>query len=331
MKDVVEIVVTAGDGGAGCVSFRKEKYVPKGGPNGGNGGKGGDVVLLADPQHTTFTDCSLLPRYKAEDGRPGQGSDRTGAGGEDLIIRLPPGTVVRDADRGHVLKDLGAPGDRVVIVRGGRGGRGNAAFATATRQVPRKAEPGEAGETRRLLLELKLVADVGLVGLPNAGKSTLLSRISAARPRIADYPFTTVSPHLGVVRIGYDHSFVVADIPGLIEGASKGLGLGDRFLRHVGRTRLLVHLVEAFPPEGAPDPVSAYRIVRRELEAHGEGLADKDEIVVLTKIDLGDAAAVLKSLAAESERDVYAVSAVSGRGVRELLTEIARKLAAEEA
>jgi GTP-binding protein len=329
-QDVAEILVAAGDGGHGCVSFRREKYVPKGGPDGGDGGRGGDVILLADPQLTTFTDSNLRVEYRAENGRPGEGGNRTGRCGEDLEIRLPPGTIVRDAEHGHVLKDLKDPGDRVVIVRGGRPGRGNARFASATRQVPRKAEPGQPGQSRRLSLELRLVADVGLVGLPNAGKSTLLSRISAARPRIADYPFTTLEPCLGVVRIDHSRSFVVADIPGLIEGASEGAGLGHQFLRHVERTRILVHLVEAFPPEGAPDPAEAYRIVRGELSAFSEKLAAKPEIVVLTKTDLGGTGSVLKSLSEESESEVCPVSAVSGAGVGDLLRAIALEVFSAE-
>lgn len=330
-QDYAEILVRGGDGGDGCVSFRREKYVPKGGPNGGDGGSGGDVVLLADDQMTTFADCNLRPEYHAENGRPGEGGNRTGRSGEDLVLRLPPGTKVRDAEHGHVLKDLKAPGEKVRIVRGGRGGRGNTAFASATRQVPREAEPGEPGQSRALVLELSLVADVGLIGLPNAGKSTLLSRISAARPRIADYPFTTLVPNLGVVRLDRGRSFVVADIPGLIEGASEGAGLGHRFLKHVERTRVLVHLVEAFPSEGAPEPDRAYRIVREELAAFSEALAAKPELVVATKIDLGDPTSVLKSLGEESEREVCAVSAVSGRGMEDFLRSVARLiLPAEE-
>jgi GTP-binding protein len=329
-RDVAETVVRSGNGGDGCVSFRREKYVPKGGPDGGDGGRGGDVVLLADAQLTTFSDCDLRPEYRAENGRPGEGSNRTGRCGENLVIRVPPGTRVRDAERGNLLKDLVEAGQSVRIVRGGRGGRGNAAFKTATRQVPRFAEPGRRGRERRLLLELALVADVGLVGLPNAGKSTLLSRISSARPKIADYPFTTLEPYLGVVRLSHESSFVVADIPGLIEGASGGAGLGHKFLRHVERTRLLVHLVEAFPPEGAPDPAAAYRIVRKELGAFGESLADKPEIVAVTKVDLGPADSVLKSVREESEKEPCPVSAVTGHGLRELLGRVSRALLAGE-
>ena len=329
-QDFAEILVRGGDGGSGCVSFRREKYVPKGGPDGGEGGHGGDVVLVADDQLTTFSDCNLRPEYRAEGGRPGEGGNRTGRSGEDLVLALPPGTLVKDATHGHVLKDLKKPGDRVRIVRGGRGGRGNTSYAHATRQVPREFEPGEPGEERALVLELALVADVGLVGLPNAGKSTLLSRISSARPRVADYPFTTLVPHLGVVRVDVDRSLVVADIPGLIEGAADGAGLGHQFLRHVERTRVLVHLVSAFPPEGEPDPVEAWRIVRGELAAFSESLASKPEVIALTKIDLGDPGSVLKSLAADSEREVCPISAVTGRGLDELLRAVSRLLREEE-
>ncbi|MCU0728378.1 MAG: GTPase ObgE, partial [Planctomycetes bacterium] len=256
-KDVAEVSLRAGDGGAGCISFRREKFVPRGGPDGGNGGKGGDILFIADPELTTLADVNLLPELRAGKGRAGEGNRRSGRQGEDLVVRVPAGTRVIDAEHGHVLKDLKAAGDKVVIVRGGAGGRGNAVFARATRQVPRYAEPGGEGERRVVRLELALVADVGLVGLPNAGKSTLLSRLSAARPRVGAYPFTTLVPNLGVVRLDHSRSFVVADIPGLIEGAAEGAGLGHRFLRHVERTRVLVHVVDAHPPAGTPSPVEA--------------------------------------------------------------------------
>jgi len=329
-QDVAEIIARAGRGGDGCVSFRREKYVPKGGPNGGTGGHGGDVSLLADDQLTTFADMDLRPEYRAGNGRPGEGRDRTGKSGEDLVILVPPGTIVRDPEHGHALKDLAAHGDRVTIARGGRGGRGNAAYKSATRQVPRVAEPGQQGQSRKLLLELSLVADVGLIGLPNAGKSTLLARITSARPRIADYPFTTINPNLGVVRVDVARSFVVADIPGLIEGASDGAGLGHRFLTHILRTRLLVHLVEGMPSEGAPDPARAYGVIRGELEAFSGELAEKPEIVVLSKTDLMPDESVLKSLARDSDKEVCPISAVTGSGVKDLLTEIARRLFSEE-
>ncbi|MHC4858960.1 MAG: GTPase ObgE [Planctomycetota bacterium] len=325
-QDVAELVVRAGDGGAGIISFRREKFIPKGGPDGGDGGRGGDVVFVADAQLSTFADCALMREYHAENGRPGEGGNRTGRSGEDLVLRVPPGTIVKDAERGNVLKDLAEDGARVVIARGGRGGRGNASFASATRQVPRHAEPGRSGRGRSILLELSLVADVGLIGLPNAGKSTLLSRISAARPKIADYPFTTLTPHLGVVRLDHSRSFCVADIPGLIEGAADGAGLGHRFLRHVERTKVLVHLVDGFPPEGAPTPSEAWRIVRRELGAFSEELAQKPEIVALTKTDLGSTESVLKSLRADSEREVCPISAVTGQGLGDLLHGVSQVL-----
>jgi GTP-binding protein len=329
-QDVAEILVRAGKGGNGCVSFRREKYVPKGGPNGGDGGRGGDVILLTDYQLTTFADMDLRPQYRAENGRPGEGRDRTGRCGEDLVVLVPPGTQVRDPDHGHVLRDLKAPGERVVIARGGRGGRGNASYKSATRQVPRRFEPGREGEERRVVLELSLVADVGLIGLPNAGKSTLLSRISSARPKVADYPFTTLNPNLGVVRIDHSRSFVAADIPGLIEGASEGAGLGHRFLTHVKRTGLLVHLVEAMPADGSPEPSEAYRIIREEIAAFSPDLAAKPEIVVLSKMDLSPPDSVLKSLSEDSEREVWPISAVTGNGVDSLLRAIARRLLSEE-
>ncbi len=329
-QDVAEVSVRGGDGGAGCVSFRREKYIPKGGPDGGDGGHGASIIFLADAQLTTFSDSKLLPEYQAPNGRPGEGGNRTGRSGVDLILRVPPGTIIKDPELGHALKDLKHDGDRVVIVRGGKGGRGNASFASSTRQVPRQCTPGTPGEERRVLLELSLVADVGLVGLPNAGKSTLLSRISAARPKIADYPFTTLSPHLGVVRLDHARSMVVADIPGLIEGASDGAGLGHQFLKHVERTRVLVHLVEACPPDGSPEPDQAYRIIREELRAFSTKLAEKLEVVALTKIDAGPVDSVLKSLRDESEKDVYPISSVTGRGLKELLERVARELHAED-
>jgi GTP-binding protein len=325
-KDVAEVSLRAGDGGAGCVSFRREKYVPRGGPDGGTGGKGGDVVFVADPELTTLADVNLLPELRAGRGRAGEGNRRSGKQGDDLIVHVPVGTKIHDAEHGHVLRDLKEAGDSVAIVRGGAGGRGNACFARATRQVPRYAEPGGKGERRRVRLELSLVADVGLVGLPNAGKSTLLARLSAAHPRIADYPFTTLVPNLGVVRLDHARSFVVADIPGLIEGAAGGAGLGHRFLRHVERTRVLVHVVDAHPPDGTPAPVEAYRIVREELRAFSETLAAKEELVALNKVDAGPVDETLMSLRRETDREVCPVSAVTGNGLRELLVHVGRIL-----
>ncbi|GAB4253940.1 MULTISPECIES: Obg family GTPase [Deferrisoma] len=323
--DEVELTLASGNGGAGCVSFRREKFVPLGGPDGGDGGRGGDVVLVAEPRLTTLLDLRHRRVLRAENGRPGMGSDRTGRSGRDLEVRLPVGTVVRDAETGEVLADLVEPGQRVVLLKGGLGGKGNARFATPTNRAPRYAQPGTPGEERRVRLELKLLADVGLVGFPNAGKSTLISRISAARPKIADYPFTTLVPNLGVVRWAEERSFVVADIPGLIEGAHRGAGLGIRFLKHVERTRLLLHLVD--PTQG--DPLTLYRAVRRELEAFSPDLTEKPERVVVTKADLTEVREALPAIrgafAAEGV-EVRAISAVTGEGVRELVVETGRAL-----
>ncbi len=285
--DEVTISARAGRGGDGCVSFRREKFAPRGGPDGGDGGRGGDVVLVADSNLSTLLDQRVRSKVRARDGEAGQGSRRDGAAAEDVLVRVPVGTVVSNPDAPEApLADLAEPGARFVAARGGRGGRGNSNFATPTRQAPDFATPGRAGEERALRLELKLLADVGLVGLPNAGKSTLIRRLSAARPRVGAYPFTTLVPSLGVAE-HHDRRFVVADIPGLIEGASDGAGLGDRFLRHVERTRLLVHLLDAgrMEIEGA-DPAADYGTVRAELEAYDPELARRPELVVLSKIDL---------------------------------------------
>jgi len=280
--DRVKIYVKAGDGGSGCVSFRREKYVPRGGPDGGDGGDGGDVLLLADPQLLTLYDFYHQVHFRAENGRPGQGKKMKGRDGEDLILRVPVGTVVMDAETGEVLGDLTEPYQTLVVARGGRGGRGNAHFATPTRQAPRFAEPGKPGEERWLILELKLIADVGLVGLPNAGKSTLLSRISAARPKIADYPFTTLEPNLGVVKLPEGETFVVADLPGLIEGAHKGVGLGHEFLRHVERTRVLLFVLSV----DREDLYADYQTLRKELKLYNQALLQKDYLIAINKIDL---------------------------------------------
>jgi GTP-binding protein len=333
--DEAVVSVSAGRGGDGCVAWRREKYVPRGGPAGGDGGKGGDVVFVADPGLATLRDQKYQPEIHAERGGNGGGNQRTGADGADAVVRVPVGTVLRDpaaADEAAPLADLAAAGERYVAARGGRGGRGNARFATPTRQTPDYATPGEAGEERRVRLSLKLLADVGLVGLPNAGKSTLLRRISAARPRVADYPFTTLFPHLGVVSFD-ERRFVVADIPGLIEGASEGIGLGDRFLRHVERTRLLVHLLDgAALLDPSRDLVAEYEVIRRELAAYDPGLARRREIVWLNKTDLvPDAAAfepVAKALALRGCQ-VLLGSGATGAGVPELVRAMA--LALQEA
>ncbi len=315
--DEADIQVKAGDGGAGAVAFRREKYVPRGGPDGGDGGDGGSVFLLADPSVDTLLDFAGHHHWRADDARPGQGANCTGATGRDLRIRVPVGTQVFDSELGLMLADLDQPGAAVCVARGGRGGRGNAAFATSTRQTPRFAEPGTPGQERKLHLVLKLIADVGLIGLPNAGKSTLLSRLSAARPKIADYPFTTLAPQLGICELAGERRLVLADLPGLIEGAHRGVGLGDAFLRHIERTRVLCHLVEPLPPDGA-DPLANYRAIRRELGLYSAALADKPELVVATKLDLPGADEAASRLSKALDVPVRSISAVNGRGLREL-------------
>src|SRR5246127_508994 len=285
--DEAKIKVKAGDGGNGCMAFRREKFVPRGGPSGGDGGRGGDVVMESSERHNTLIHFRFNPEHKAERGRHGEGSQRTGREGEDVVLKVPVGTIVYDEATGEKVFDFSRPDERMVIARGGRGGRGNARFATSTHQAPRECEPGRPGEERVLRMELKLLADVGLVGYPNVGKSTLISRISAARPKIADYPFTTLEPNLGVVAVGEEPeviSFVVADIPGLIEGAHHGAGLGTQFLRHVERTRLLVHLIDV-SDNGRPNPVKDFEVIMNELESFGAGLEKKPMIVVASKID----------------------------------------------
>lgn len=316
--DEVRIHVRGGKGGNGCVSFRREKYIPKGGPDGGDGGHGGSVFLEARLGIDTLLDLAGRHHYRAENGRPGSGNNRTGRSGEDLVVVVPTGTLVYDDVSGRLLKDLVEDGQRVCVARGGRGGRGNARFATPTHQAPREAEPGLKGQERTLRLELKLIADVGLVGLPNAGKSTLLSRLTQARPKIADYPFTTREPQLGILELPGYRRLVLADLPGLIEGAHEGVGLGDTFLRHIERTRVIVHLIDLCPPEGAPPPIEAHRIIRHELEKYSTGLARRAEIIVGTKLDLTEAAAALADLRAALGQPVVGISAVAGTGLREL-------------
>lgn len=327
--DETIIDIVAGDGGRGCVSFRREKYVPKGGPDGGDGGDGGSVVLHADAHLSTLLDVSYQRLFRAGHGAHGKGKQMTGRSGADRIIRVPVGTVVYDDDTDEVLFDLGENGMRWVAARGGRGGRGNMHFTSSTNQAPRKAEPGEKGEKMRIRLELKLLADVGLVGMPNAGKSTLISAISNARPKIADYPFTTKVPNLGLVRIDADRSFVVADIPGLIEGAHEGAGMGIQFLRHIERTRILLHLVDLADPSGE-DPVKNYKAIRNELGSYSEDLLERPEVVVLTKMDIPEASerckSVMKGLKKSGADGIVAISAVKHEGLKELLRMVSKKL-----
>jgi GTP-binding protein len=323
--DEVRLSLKAGDGGRGCVSFRREKYVPRGGPNGGDGGDGGHVMARANPHFSTLAHLYGKHLLRAGRGEHGRGSNQSGARGADVVVEVPAGTVIRDEERGEVLADLLEAGSEVVMARGGRGGRGNQHFATPTRQAPRIAEPGTPGEERRVVLELKLLADVGLVGFPNAGKSTLLARVSAARPRIADYPFTTLTPHLGVVaRDGGERSLVFADIPGLIEGAHAGAGLGHRFLRHVERCRVLLHLVDLTAPLPVKEQV---RVLREELRQHDPTLVERAVLLVGSKLDaLGDRGRLEELAACAAALGVAwrAISAVSGEGLEEMLEEVFR-------
>ncbi len=325
--DETTITATGGDGGNGCRSFRREKFVAKGGPNGGDGGGGGDVVLVSDENISTLIQFRYQPWLRAERGRHGEGSDKTGRSGEDLVVKVPVGTVVLDEDRIRILADLSEPGARYVAAAGGRGGRGNARFKSSTNQAPTRTEPGEPGENHRLRLELKLLADVGLVGFPNAGKSTLVSRISAARPKIADYPFTTLEPMLGVVSVDEYRSFVIADIPGLIEGAHEGAGLGDRFLRHLERCALLLHLVD--PTTVERDPVAGIGAIERELAGYGHGLASRPSILVLTKSDAVQDDEIVQRIAEMAqERNLpwMQISSVSGDGISQLIGSVRDRL-----
>jgi GTP-binding protein len=322
-RDECEIEVVAGKGGDGLVSFRREKFLPKGGPDGGDGGNGGDVILLATDRVTSLLAIGRRRRYAASDGRPGGSNDRSGARGEDVVIEVPVGTQVFDRERGNLLKDLARIDERLVIAAGGRGGRGNARFANAVRQAPHRAEPGRAGEERSVRLELKLIAEVGLVGLPNAGKSTLLSAISEARPKIADYPFTTLVPHVGIAAVGPYESLVVADLPGLIEGAAQGAGLGHRFLKHVERCKVLLHLIDVSEGASAP-PEDALRILEAELEQYSSELARRPRILVATKCEDATSRARAEDLRRIAERSVLAISAATGEGVPALLQEAYR-------
>jgi GTP-binding protein len=323
--DRVTIEIASGRGGDGCASFRREKYVPRGGPDGGDGGDGGSVIITAAKGVDSLAGLAGRKHWHAENGQRGGSANCHGRTADDLVIEVPPGTLVRDAKVGHVLKDLAAPGESVIAACGGRGGKGNLHFKSSTNRAPRHATPGGAGETRLLVLELKVIADVGLIGKPNAGKSTLLSRLSRARPEIADYPFTTKFPNLGIVQVGFDHSFVLADIPGLIEGAHAGAGLGHEFLRHIERAGILVHLVEPFPVDGS-QPMENYRVVRHELEEYDVQLVRRPEIVAVTKAELPGADVVREDLSRELCSDVLAISAVTGQGLDRLLHAIVQAL-----
>lgn len=315
--DRVSIHCHAGDGGNGCSSFRREAHVPRGGPDGGDGGRGGDVIIRADRNLGSLGNLVGHRFWNAERGQHGMGSLKTGRSGEDLVIPVPPGTLVKDAAHGHLLKDLAEHGDSVIVAKGGYGGRGNKRFATSTNRAPRECEAGQPGEERDVDLELKLIADVGLVGKPNAGKSTLLSRMSRATPEIADYPFTTKYPNLGVVQVSMDHEYVLADIPGLIEGAHTGAGLGHEFLKHIERTRLIVHMVEPSPTDFS-DPLDNYDQIREELEKYNPQLASRPEILCVTKAELPDAQTCADLLHETSGKDVHLISAVTGQGLPQL-------------
>lgn len=326
--DEAEIYVKAGDGGPGAVSFRREKYIPKGGPDGGDGGDGGSIYFESDPAESTLLDFASKHHWRAEHGKPGQGKKMYGKSGADLIIRVPPGTLIYDKEHNILLADLDQPGKRVLIAKGGKGGLGNWHFKSPTNQTPRYAQPGTEGQERYLKLELKLIADVGLVGMPNAGKSTLLRSISAARPKVADYPFTTLEPQLGIVDIVGDRRMVFADIPGLIEGAQKGAGLGHAFLRHIERTKIIVHLLDLFPTDGS-DPAENYRIIRKELEAFSPLLAEKHEIIAANKMDLATDNEALDNLRqALAGKEIFPISGVSKQGVDPLLEAIWNRLKA---
>src|ERR1700690_2057020 len=329
--DEAKIRVKAGDGGNGCMAFRREKFIPRGGPSGGDGGKGGDIWMESSESHNTLVHFRFNPEYKAERGRHGEGAKKTGRDGEGIVLKVPVGTVVYDEETGEKVHDFSRPDERVVIARGGRGGRGNAQFATSTHQAPREHEEGREGEDRTFRLELKLLADVGLLGYPNIGKSTLISVISAARPKVADYPFTTLEPNLGVVMVGTrreEISFVVADIPGLIEGAHTGAGLGIQFLRHIERTRLLVHMVDVSDASGRPDVVKDVEVILGELKSFGAGLDQEPVIMMASKIDIAnkDKLAKLKRYCKKQGLELFLVSAVTGKGIDDLLYAIAEKV-----
>jgi GTPase len=329
--DEAKVKVKAGDGGNGCMAFRREKFVPRGGPSGGDGGKGGDVVMESSERHNTLVHFRFNPEHQAERGRHGEGSNKTGRDGGDVVLKVPVGTIVYDDETGEKAFEFTAADQKFVIARGGRGGRGNARFATSVHQAPREHEAGRPGEEHTYRLELKLLADVGLVGYPNVGKSTLISRISSARPKIADYPFTTLEPNLGVVAVGDardEISFVVADIPGLIEGAHTGAGLGTQFLRHIERTRLLVHLVDVSDASGRDDVTKDVEVILGELASFGAHLEEKPMLMVASKIDVGnkDKLAAFKKFCKKKKLKLYEISAVTGKGIEELKYAIAEQV-----
>lgn len=327
--DEAEIYVKAGDGGRGCVSFRREKYIPRGGPDGGDGGKGGDVWIIADNGLVSLLDFKYKKHYTAERGEHGQGSNCTGKGGEDIVIRVPVGTVIKDKETGEIVEDLTVNGQSIIIAKGGRGGKGNAFFVSSTYQAPKFAQPGEKGEERWFHLELKLLADVGIIGFPNAGKSTLISHISAAKPKIADYPFTTLQPHLGVVKFGEHKDFIVADIPGLIEGAHKGKGLGIKFLKHIERTSLFIHLMDILP-QTERDPKKDFEIINKELTAWNPDMAKRPQIVALNKVDVTEAKerlAMLLEFFKSKDIPAFPISAATGEGLDKLVKYVGRMVA----
>ena len=326
--DYAKILVKSGDGGDGAVSFRREKYVAAGGPDGGDGGKGGDVYFVVDPNQNTLIDFRFKKKFKAENGKNGEGNHKYGRGGEDIYIKVPIGTIIKEADTGKIIADLSKPGQKELIFPGGRGGKGNSHFATSTRQAPRFSQGGEKGIEKELILELKLLADVGLIGFPNVGKSTFLSRTTSARPKIADYHFTTLEPNLGVVKNEYGASFVIADIPGIIEGASNGTGLGIQFLRHIERTRLLLHVIDVSGIEGR-NAVEDFEIINNELKSYSEKLSTRKQIIVANKIDaMQDETNYkeLEKLANKKNIEIFRISAVTGEGIRELLDRVVKVL-----
>ena len=328
--DEAMITVQSGNGGSGCVSFRREKFIARGGPNGGDGGKGGDITFITSIARRTLQQFRNKKHFKAKNGQSGQGSNKTGRSGDSLVIDIPPGTLISDTETGELIQDFTRAGETLMLAHGGRGGQGNARFKSSTNRTPRFAQPGEPGQTFTLKLELKLLADAGLVGLPNAGKSTLISAISAARPKIGSYPFTTLTPSLGVVHTDWSEPFVVADIPGLIEGAHAGTGLGIQFLRHIERTRVLVHLIDAGSIDPT-DPLASFRVINRELSLYNEALGSKPQIVVLNKLDLPGTDVAAESFKhASPDTEVLTISALEGNGLDKLKSKILQYLDREE-